>query len=440
MALSYRQYGEKGDLMNGYKLSKYNVLFKRDSKQYLWNTLSGALIALDDAGITYLNDFKKGVANDNYSELLLQNGCIVDERYDELGRVIFDAKMALLDESPMGMHYTIAPGLGCNYNCPYCFEKGRTAHMGMTRKIQDMVCDFIIKAAERNHNLKHLDIRWFGGEPLLYLDAIVHISERLINYCKSRDLIYTAGIVTNGRYLSPANAKVLKRLNVNYVQLSIDGMRDAYALSKGTVPEDFDATIDNLERSAEILPITVRINVSESIDEAKKLTDYLLRERKLDGRIKVYIAHIRDYSENDIRKKQKSHSQFLDNEKKFFSMFALDGKYHPESLAVIKPKRRNTPCWTICRANYCIGPEGELYRCEHFFGRKNHVVGTIQDGSFYSLDDTRYLQHIYPSKCKSCQMLPVCAGGCMNDVKNNETAICCEKFKERLIDYLLLGI
>lgn len=426
--------------MKGYKLSKYNVLFNRDSKKYLWNTLSGAVIALDDDGVAYLNSFNEGVDNEPYFKALIQNGCIVDERYDELGRVLYDAKAALLDESPVGMHYTIAPGLGCNYNCPYCFEKGRTAHTGMTREIQEQVCAFIITSAERNHNLKHLDIRWFGGEPLLYMDAIVYISERLMDYCESRKIIYTAGIVTNGRYLSTENAGTLRRLNVNYVQLSIDGMREAYALGKGTVPEDFDATIDNLTKSAAILPITVRINVSENIHEAITLTYYLLRERGLDGKIKVYIAHIRDYSEKDIRKKRESHGRFLDNERRYFDMFGENGKYHQESLALIKPKRRSTPCLTICRANYCIGPKGELYRCEHYFGRTEHVVGTIHSGCFYSSDDTRYLHHTYPTKCMSCQMFPVCAGGCMNDVKNNETAMCCEKFKERLIDYLLLGI
>ena len=426
--------------MKKYKLSRYNVIFERDNNKYLWNTLTNALINLDNDGLAYIKNYDNSADNDIYFEILKQNGCVVDERLDELGKVLYESKAAMLDESPIGIHYTIAPGLGCNYNCPYCFEKGRYSHIGMNREVQDQVVDYIIGAANRNHKLKHIDIRWFGGEPLLYMDAIIHISESLMKYCESKCIIYTAGIVTNGRYLSPEYAKELKRLSVNYVQLSIDGLRDSYALSKGTSPDDFDATVDNLVKCADILPITVRINVSDSIEEAKKLTDYLLKGKGLDGKIKIYIAHIRDYSENNQIKKQEAHGRFLENERDYLQLFGEGAVYKPESLAVIKPKRRNTPCLTICRSNFCIGPEGELYRCEHFFGRKEHVVGTVQSSCFYSRDDIKYLCHTYPSKCMNCQMFPVCVGGCMNDVKDNDTAICCDKFKERLIDYLLLSI
>ena len=426
--------------MKKYKLSKYNLIFERNDRNYLWNTLTDALIVLNDEGIAYLNNFHTEKANESYFEILEQNGCIVDERYDELGKVLYDAKFTMLDETPIGVHYTIAPGLGCNYNCPYCFEKDRSSHMGMTKEVQDKTCEYIIKAANRNHKLKHIDIRWFGGEPLLYMDAIIHISENLMKHCENKGIIYTAGIVTNGRYLSPEYAKKLKSLNISYVQLSIDGLRNSYAVSKGTSPDDFDATVDNLVRCADILPITVRINVSDSIEEAKKLTDYLLKRKGLDGKIKIYIAHIRDYSENNPLKKQEAHGRFLENERDYFKLFGEESVYTADSLAMIKPKRRSTPCLSICRSNFCIGPEGELYRCEHFFGRKDHIVGTVQSGCFHSGDDIRYLTHTYPSKCMDCQLFPVCVGGCMNDVHNNDTSINCEKFKERLIDHLLLSL
>lgn len=426
--------------MKGYKLSKYNVLFERDNRKYLWNTLTNALIALDDEGSAYLNNIDNCSENDDYFKALKQNGCLVNEQFDELGKVLCDSKATMLDNTPIGMHYTIAPGLGCNYNCPYCFEKERCSHICMTKEVQNHVVEFIIDAANKNNNLKHIDIRWFGGEPLLYMDAIIHISEKLMDYCKSKGILYTAGIVTNGRYLSPEYAKTLRRLNINYVQLSIDGLRDRYAISKGATPEDFDATVNNLEKCADIIPITVRINVSDSIEEAIRLTDYLLHQKGLDGRIKIYIAHIRDYSEKNVQNKKNAHGRFLDNERDYFKLFAKGSEYNPRSLAVIKPKRRSTPCLSVCQSNYCIGPEGELYRCEHFFGRKEHVVGTVHSGSFYCGDDIRYLTHTYPAKCMECQMFPVCVGGCMNDVKDNDTAINCEKFKERLIDYLLLSM
>lgn len=424
--------------MTGYKLSRYNMVFERNERHYLWNTLTNALIALDDDGLAYISGFNNGAENDNYFETLRKNGCIVDKRFDELGKVLFDEKATMLNNEPIGLHYTIAPGLGCNYNCPYCFEKDRAIHSSMTETTQKKVCDFIIRAAEDNQNLKQIGITWFGGEPLLYMDAIKSISKQLIDYCQGRNIIYSAGIVTNGRYLSKEIAVELKRLKVSYVQMAIDGMREAYSISKGTVPENFDATINNVVDSADIISITVRINVSKSITEAENLTEYLLKGKGLEGRIKIYIAHVRDYTETNMAIEQQSHRDFLEMEKRYIDSFGNGRSYSLDSLFYTKPRRRCTTCLSVCNPNYCIGPEGELYRCEHHFGQQDHIVGTIESGRFYRFDETSYLKHIHPKCCEECQLLPVCMGGCMNDARKGKPALACEQFKERLIDYLLL--
>lgn len=425
--------------MNGYKLSRYNVRFTRNKKNYLWNTLTDALILLDDNGSDYLDRFNDGANNDCFFDMLKQNGCIVDERYDELGKVLFDEKSTMLNDTPVGMHYTIAPGLGCNYHCPYCFEKDRSIHTGMTVDVINKVCEFIIKAAESNPYLRQIGVTWFGGEPLLYVDTIQSISERLIKYCNERKIIYSAGIVTNGRFLTKEVATRLKNLHVNYVQLAIDGMKEHYSKSKGTNPEDFDSTVQNLIASADIIPITVRINVTNSLEEASKLTEYLLKDQQLDGRIKIYVAHVRDYDETNMDKEKSSHKRFLEMERRYLADFIKGGSYSFESLSFIKPKRRCTTCLSVCNPNYCIGPEGEFYRCEHFFGKREHIVGTVESGRFYSKDEIICLKHIHPEQCEQCEMLPICLGGCINDTKENKTALACEQFKERLIDYLLLN-
>lgn len=425
--------------MTGYKLSRYNIVFERNKKRYLWNTLTDALIALDEDGFAYLNDYDGCEDNEPYFEVLRKNGCIVDERYDELGKVLFDEKATMLNDEPTGLHYTIAPGLGCNYNCPYCFEKDRVVHSAMTETMQERVCDFIIKAAESNHILKQIGVTWFGGEPLLYMDAIKAISKRLMDYCKDRGIIYSAGIVTNGRYLTKENARILKQLNVNYVQLAIDGMRDYYSISKGTVPEDFDVTIENVAASADIIPITVRINVTDNLSEAEKLTEYLLKDRGLDGKIRIYIAHVRDYTNKDMDAEQQSHRRFLDMEAQYIDHFGSEKPYSMRSLFYTEPRRICTTCLSVCNQNYCIGPEGELYRCEHHFGQRDHIVGTIESGRFYNNNELAYLKHIHPKCCEECQLLPVCMGGCMNDAKRGKPALACEQFKERLIDYLLMN-
>lgn len=419
-----------------YKFSRYNVQFSREENDYLWNTLTGALMKLDDDGKAYLS--KHIDEGHPFFRQLLNSGCIVDERYNELGKVLVDEKSAMLNPVPTSIHFTIAPGLGCNYNCPYCFEKGRTSHVSMSQDVQNEVCEYIIKIASKNPFLEYISVTWFGGEPLMYPEAINNISEKLIEYCKKRHINYGAGIVTNGRFLNKEMSKMLVKNKVSYVQLAMDGMGDYYATQKGATVSDFKRTVQNIIESADIIPITVRINISDKLDEAKKLTEYLLKEKGLDGKIKIYVAHIRDYSEKCMAAEEESHSRFLELEKEYMRNFGEGEQYQMNSLFYVRPERRATTCLSVCGNNFCIGPKGELYRCEHFFGIPDCIVGNIKNGRFYTDVEINYIKHSHPDKCEKCEMFPVCLGGCMNDNKGGDVALSCEAFKERLIDYLML--
>ncbi len=424
--------------MSKYKLSRYNVVFNRDGNDYLWNTFTGALFRLDQEGKDYLSGFDTSDCSHRFFKPLFDAGCIVDERYNELGKILVDEKAVMLNTAPKSIHFTIAPGLGCNYNCVYCFEKDRTSLKVMTAKTRDEVCRYIIQLAEANPFLEYIGITWFGGEPLIYPGIIEEISSVLICYCEKRRIGYGAGIVTNGRLLDGKTAMMLAKNRVSYVQLAMDGMGEYYALQKGTTVRDFEETVDNIVRCADIIPITVRINISDSLDEALKLTDHLLKEKKLDGKIKIYVAHIRDYKEKCMSVEEKSHSNFLELEGEYIRLFGAGGRYSKDSLFYVEPKRRTTTCLSVCANNFCIGPEGELYRCEHHFGNPDYIVGSIEDGRFYSDLEVEYIKHNHPKKCEECNMFPVCLGGCMNDNRGGDVALSCERFKERLIDFIVM--
>ena len=422
-----------------FKLSRYNVQFDRSRESYLWNTLTGALVKVDEGAKSYISSFAGEDDGDERFACLFENGCIVPSRYDELGKVLFDEKTVMLEEHPVATHYTIAPGLGCNFACEYCFEHGRTGGPGMDVETQDAVCDFIIRSAEANGNLLSIGVTWFGGEPLLYLDAIERMSGKLMAYCEGRGVSYSAGIVTNGRFLTPDAAERLARCSVNRAQVSIDGMPEVFIKRKGATCGDFEAVVDNVAACAEILPITVRINVADDGSEALALTRHLLGDWGLDGRIQVYAAHVRDYCGGLAADERESHRGYLHFAGEYAKLFGRGGPYDATSYSSIAPKRRCTTCLSVCSPNYCIGPKGELYRCEHHFGSDEHVVGTVRDGRNYSAADVSYLDHRHRSECLECGFLPVCLGGCPNDSSNGEGVLACEEFKQHLIDQLMFG-
>lgn len=421
-----------------YMLSKYNVIIHRPVGIFLWNTLTNAMIKLDESGLKYIESFDGKQSVNPFFNVLKDNGCIVATTYNELGRVLHDEKAAMLNPFPKSIHFTIAPGLACNYNCVYCFENRSSTKSAMSREMQSSVCDYIIASAERNLLLEEICITWFGGEPLLYMDAISYMSERMISYCITKGINYGAGIVTNGRLLSQSTAKSLKQYGIRYVQLSFDGMPEQYIKQKRATLEDFNATVNNIVSSSDILPITVRINVADSIDDALELTRYLLIDKGLDGRIKVYLAHIRNYDHLNIDEEKRSQTKFYDMEGKFMSLFGNDGPYSEHSLFYVSPRRRCTTCHSVCDSNACIGPNGEFYRCEHFFGQPEYSVGTIQYGRNFTEQEHKYLMFQHPQKCLNCKFFPVCLGGCMNDNQDGDIALACDAFIERMIDNLLL--
>ena len=422
-----------------FKYSRYNVRFTWGNRQYLWNTLTDALIELDMDEAYYIDTSSEPVINDPNFNSLYRNGCILPFEYDELGKVLYEEKAVMMEREPKTLQYTIAPGLGCNYDCIYCFEKGNRNSKYMDEKTLEAVSNYIISATEHNKNLQNIRVTWFGGEPLLYQNAITRISKCLMDYCKEKGVKYSAGIVTNGRLLDVDTAKMLKKLNVRYVQLSFDGMKTEYMKQKRCSEDDFNQTVINICNCADIIPITVRVNVYDDISEAKKLTEFLLKEKGLDGKIKIYIAHIRDYSCSNACAERESHDSFLTLQGQYMRQFGAGGFFDWNSFCNIVPKRRFTTCATVCRTNCCIGPEGELYRCEHFLGDNKHVVGTVTDGLYNNSEDLKYLLFRHPNKCLECNMFPICLGGCMNDAMSGDIPLSCESLKKRWFELLMLN-
>lgn len=421
-----------------YRLSRYNIFFERPEGRFLWNTLSDALIRMDDNAISWLDDYDGVDDGSDYFSVLLANGCVVPAGYDELGQVLVDEKATMLDRDLKVLHFTIAPSLGCNYACPYCFELGARENLAMSAEVRRDTVKYILNVASRCHDLKKLGVTWFGGEPLLQVSAIEEMSNALISWCSEHGITYSAGIVTNGRYLTYSNARKLVDCRVSYVQLSMDGPLERHMASKHASAKDFWETVANIEKSADVIPITVRINVTDSLDDAIALCDLLLCERGLDGKIKVYVAHVRDYDPAALGGEKDSHRRFLRLQGDFLKLFGDEGPYDPGSFSYVVPRRRRTTCLTVCGDNACVGPKGELYRCEHQFGRMEYKVGDVWNGRGFVPHDLSYLSHRHFDECLSCDVFPVCLGGCINDASNGAPVLACEEFRERLIDFLML--
>lgn len=155
------------------KVSKYTFLFDMDSvKFYIYNTLSNALIEIDEDSYQYLIEAKKvrssvvttKIGNKLY-ELLVERKFIVE---NDLDSYLFYKSIVIKQRACNShMHLTIAPTMDCCFTCHYCFEKYKTK-----KYLSEDVMDNIIGYLKSLDSKPDFKLTWFGGEPLMALSKI----------------------------------------------------------------------------------------------------------------------------------------------------------------------------------------------------------------------------------------------------------------------------
>ena len=100
---------------------------------------------------------------------LSRRGVVVN--FDELAAVETLGRAACA--APGIVSLTICPTMGCNFDCPYCFENHRAGKM--SREVQDDVVALAERMLEAS-GVRRLAVTWFGGEPLLFPDVIESLS------------------------------------------------------------------------------------------------------------------------------------------------------------------------------------------------------------------------------------------------------------------------
>ena len=428
------------------KFSKFNIIIKDGNEPYIWNTKSNAVSKLDDPTFQRLAEIKpEFILPDDFPFLdyMSANGFVVDDEFDETGEILREWSRTIDDTAPSSLSITLAPGMGCNYNCPYCFENGKRGGSRMTYETADAVVWFIRKKIDSNPSLKTIALNGFGGEPLMYIDVFERICHPLIRLCDERGIRFKGHVITNAYFLTDDIVDRLVKCRISSAQVSIDGMPEVYAAGKGVPAKAFYRVVDNIVTACNRMRISVRVNVPrDGLDNARELRDYLMQERGLDGKISIYIANTRLYGAS-LETEKANFANWCEMDKKFIESFDPDkGSFNFRSLTQKISGSHSSPCKNICRYNACIGPEGELYPCEHYFGDGRYVCGSIFSGA----NDTEISEEFRKVKlpdnkdCGSCALFPVCMGGCPDDNIHSRNIIECDMYREHLVDRKLLEI
>jgi uncharacterized protein len=311
----------------------------------------------------------------------------------------------------------------CNFRCKYCFEASQpleSHHTGsMSLETAKKAIDWLILQGKER---KQLEIDFFGGEPLLYFPLV----REAVLYARSREKDsgkrFLMSITTNASLLSNEIADFFQEKHLSVI-FSLDGSREVNDLfrvdaqCKGT----YDQSIKNILNSIPKLATGYYVRgtyTHQSLHFCKEIQDlYHTGIKQISFEPVATLLPELAIQESDLPIIKQEYEKLADwlllqtkiDPRLHFYHFELDLE---KSICFEK-------LTTGCGAGVeylSLSPEGKLYPCHQFDGRKEFCLGDLD-----SKDPDSELTALFKRKtlsdsreeCVECWAKTLCGGGCL---------------------------
>ena len=356
---------------------------------------------------------------------LLERGYIVPCSYDEdeaRAKVCETIKKRNVVKTNKYCRVHFLLTYSCNFACPYCYEQQHRSN----DKLSFEQVDKIFSLYDNNIT----EIGFFGGEPLL------PGNKEIIEYIISKAPKATYNIITNGYYLNDY-LDILERINVVYLQITLDGNREQHNKTRMLVngKSTYDRIIESIRLSLQRgLPTVVRMNVSpDNIEGCLETKQYI--ESQGWGKDNLWFDLQPIFQASHSEHAQLYSSLFKDDVNAVKKNLNL--KHLPPISNFLYNKVPLKPIVKACDAD-CFyryyDPRGDIYSCIASVGDKRKRIGTYwpelayEERSFLTRDITTI------PKCRTCEFALLCGGGCANAVNPDsdimETPNCYTMFND----------
>ena len=400
------------------KPSRWLILSESSCGTIAYSSFTGALAKVNAEFFAVLDALKAGQTVDRTSHLVSEMrrcGFIVDDDTDELA--LYESAIQSQKQKRVSLSLVIAPTLACNFRCPYCFEEHR--NITMTPQVQSAITDYVRKKLAAGE-VQTFSVMWYGGEPLLEPGIIASLSEEFMKICAAEGVRYSASIITNGYLVDKSAAEMLKRCDVSFAQVTIDGTPEVHNRRRVLAGAEESGTFGRIVEGVNFLQdaeiqVTVRMNVDcTNADGTEECIAALMGAVRDKSSLLFSPGHVMscegEYS--GCLTKQEYGAVLLECMKNC----AAHGL--PFSRKFSLPKLRTSYCMATQSGSFVIDPEGLVYKCWNDIGIKDYSIGDISGligddlrEEFACSGWGRYSQVNYES-CRECKILPVCAGGC----------------------------
>lgn len=309
----------------------------------------------------------------------------------------------------------------CNMRCGYCFA-AKVSFGGkrelMSREVGEKALDFLLEHSARR---RHLEVDFFGGEPLLNLDVVGHLTEYGSEKAEKLGKFIRFTITTNCLLVDDPLIELVNQFDMQVV-LSLDGRRSVHDRVRYTPggTGTYEVIVPKMLRLAEsrkhynyyVRGTFTRWN-TDFAEDVFHLFDLGFKHVSLEPVVAPPESF--GFSERDVPPLEEEYERLaaglLDRYKKGqfidFFHFNVDLK-----SGVCIPKRIKG-----CGAGVeylAVTPDGIIYPCHQFVGNSQFAMGDVFRGINGDLIRDSFREaHIYNKQtCRDCWARFLCSGGC----------------------------
>ena len=309
-------------------------------------------------------------------------------------------------------------GFACNFSCRHCIQEATdTSNVTPQNNISSGVIEYIEHLVNiRPTYYPKLKIMFWGGEPLIYIDIIKNVVNRL------KDKV-SYSLVTNGGLFT---ADIVEFINANdiHVALSYDGPKTASVRNINILEDKSKLELFKGIKNKSICSVISAYNY----DFSKLYTDVA---DKVGTDISIYLEPLRItwdmpadlYSINPVEYQKCLHKQAI------IAVEDLLQGVNSYSVQFFMPylQTYNTTSYIPmkCMQTYRvlnIDLQGNVYPCHNTCVQ----IGTINDSRdklIKSQED--FINKTMLEECNKCSAYNICRGGCPNEIKANSSRVSC---------------
>ena len=371
-----------------YRLMTYVVQQPVDDGVLLYNTLTCSLVLLtpDEA------------ADITMQQELIGRWFLVPQAHDDqkLCRQIRQMVALLKPAAKAITGYTILTTTGCNARCFYCFEKG-TKPVTMTAETADKVARYIVT----HRDDEKVQIRWFGGEPLVNVKVIDQICTEL----REQDVPFHSTMVSNG-YLFDADMVQRARdlWQLQQVQITLDGTELTYNRVKAYVHQGvnaFERVLQNIAMlTAAGIRVSIRLNVDKhNIGEMAELVLLLHQRFGTNEHLSIYSHEL------FVKRTPEDDAEIFAQQTQLAQQIAACG-YKSHKRGLLK-NIKLVQCMADGDGIVVIAPDGNLGKCEHYID--SNFIGHIDSEEHDKAILRKFKERLADiDACATCFCYPQC--------------------------------